>query len=410
MIKIKKIKSREIIDSKGIPTVEVDLETEKGVFRASAPSGVSIGKNEALELRDKEERFSGKGVLNAIKNIEEIISPALIKKGKIKSPREIDDILINLDGTENKSFLGANAILPVSVAACRAMAKEEKLPLYQYISDFFETKIKIPQPCFLMIEGGEHAGNTIDIQEFMVTPECSCYKEQLEAGNKIYYQLKNILRKNYGEFSTNVGLEGGFAAPLGSNIEALELIIEAVQKSGFENKVKIILDVAASAFYKNNSYNFEGSNFSTKGLLDFYSEIIKKYPIWGIEDPFDEEDWKGFKDITEKFGNKVSIIGDDLLVTNIDKIKKAVEKNYCNGLILKINQIGTVTESVDAAKLALDNNWNVFVKHRSGETCDDFISDLATGLGVGWIMAGAITRGERVSKYNRLLRIDEKIK
>lgn len=403
-MKIKNLKSREILDSKGTPTVEVELETEKGVFLSSVPSGVSTGKEEALELRDGEERYFGKGVKKAVKNVNEIIFEE-IKGKEISSQKKIDEILINLDGTENKSRLGANAILGVSMAFCRALARENNVFLYEYISQISGREVKIPSPCFLMIEGGEHAGNSLDIQEFMVVLPGNNFAEQLERGNKIYYKLKEILKKNYGELATNVGLEGGFAAPLASNMEALDLIKESMEKSGFENKAKIILDVAANGFYSENGYDFEGTRFTKEGLLDFYSEIFKKYPVLGIEDPFDEKDWKGFQEATEKFNQKI-IIGDDLLVTNVEKIKKAVENKYCNGLILKVNQIGTVTEAIEAAKVALDGGWEVFVKHRSGETCDDFISDLAVGIGTGWIMAGAVTRGERIVKYNRLLKIE----
>jgi len=406
MAKINKIKAREILDSRGVPTVEVDLETEKGIFRASVPSGTSTGKNEALELRDGEKRYSGKGVLKAVKNVNEVIAPE-IKEKEIKSQNKIDEILINLDGTENKSNLGANAILAVSMAFCRALAKENELSLYRYISQVFEAQPKLPTPCFLMIEGGKHAGNILDIQEFMIVPAGKSFGEKVQKGVEVYQALGDVLRKSYGEFATNIGLEGGYAAPLGSSDEALSLIMQAAEQAGYVDDIKIIIDAAASSFYSNGIYAFEGATFTRKGMFNFYSEIIKKYPISAIEDPFDEEDWKSFQDITKKFGKKVTIIGDDLLVTNPDRIKKAIKEKYCNGLIIKPNQIGTVSETMLAAKLALQNKWKVFVKHRSGETCDSFIADLVVGFGNGWIMAGAPNRGERIAKYNRLLRIEE---
>ncbi len=396
--KIKEIKAREILNSKGEFTVEVEIETKEGVFCASVPSGTSKGKKEAKEIEASE----------AVKNIKEIIAPKL-KGEKVDNQAKIDDMLIDIDGTENKSQLGANAILACSVAILRAGAAFQNITPWKYISQITEKKPALPKPCILLIEGGLHAGNALDIQEFMIVPEGNSFSERLRTGTEIYLALKKILRKDYGEFATNVGYEGGFAAPLASSSQALNLIMEASKKTDYKNKVKIILDIAATSFWKDGSYRLEGITFTKAGILNFYSDILKKYPIVGLEDPFSEEDIGGFKEITKKVGKKTKIIGDDLLVTNPDRIKTAIEKKYCNAMILKPNQIGTVTETIEAAQLGFRNKWDIFVKHRSGETCDDFIADLAVGLGGGWIMTGAPCRGERTTKYNRLLRIEEEL-
>ncbi len=415
---IKSIKAREILDSGGSPTVEVDLITGKALFRASIPSGVSKGKYEALELRDGGERYGGMGVLKAVKNVNEIIAPKLIGKDPTKQ-KEIDQLIIELDGTENKSNLGANAILGISVAVCRAGAAGKNLPLYRHIKELAgsDNSLQLPTPVLLMIEGGLHAGNKLDVQEFMIVPlidsgevpSGKIFKEKLRVGTEIYNILGTILRKKYGDFATNVGCEGGFAPILFQTQKALDLIMEAIEKSGYKEEAKIILDVAASHFFKDGVYKFEGSAFTKEGLLNFYSEIVKNYPILGLEDPFAQDDFEGFVSLNKKIGKEVIIIGDDLLVTNPERIKKAKEKNACSGLVLKMNQIGTITETIMAAKLAFEAGWEVFVKHRSGETEDSFIADLAVGLGAKYIMAGALNRGERLAKYNRLLRIEEEL-
>ena len=404
--KIKNIKAREILDSRGNPTIEVDLKTNLGIFRASVPSGVSKGKYEAVELRDGGKRYQGMGVLKAVKSINKIIAPKL--KGKdATNQKEIDEFLIKLDGTENKSKLGANAIVGVSMAVCRAGAAAKNLPLWKWISKIAEKKPALPIPCILTMEGGLHGGGDLDIQEFMVVNFAGSFKERLRIGTEIYHILGEILSKRYGKSATNVGIEGAFTPPLKKTKEALDLVMAVIEKTGYKNKAKIILDIAASSFYRNGKYDFEKGILSKEKLLEFYSELFSEYPIIAIEDPFSEEDWQGFQKITEKFLGKITIIGDDLLATNLERIKIAVNKKACNGLILKPNQIGTVLGTIEAAKLAMKNGWQVFVKHRGGETCDDFISDLSVGLGTGWIMAGAPTRGERVAKYNRLLRIEE---
>jgi len=407
--KIKSIKAREILDSKGNPTVEVDLITDSGVFQASVPSGVSKGKYEAVELRDGGTRYGGKGVLNAVSNINEIIAPKLIGK-EVTEQKAIDESMKELDGTENKSKLGANAILAVSMANCRAGAQAEGLSLWRYVAKISGIKNPIlPTPCLLSIEGGLHAGNKLDFQEFMIAPEADSYKARLRKGVEVYHMLSSILKQKYGESATNVGVEGGFAAPLEKTEEALDLIMDAISRADYKNEIKIVLDAAASSFYKDDVYQFEGNILRRNQLLDFYQKILGKYPIESIEDPFNEEDSEGFKEMTERFGKNVVIIGDDLLVTNLERIKKALKEKLCNGLLLKLNQIGTVTEAIEAGKYAMKNGWRVMVSHRGGETCDSFLADLTVGIGCGWVKSGAPARGERVAKYNRLLEIEEEI-
>ena len=405
---IKSIKAREILDSRGYPTIEVELTTDLGVFQASVPSGTSKGKYEAKELRDGGDRYLGMGVSKAVENVNEIIAPELIGKDP-QQQKEIDKFMIGLDGTQDKSKLGANAILAVSIAVLRAGAGAAEMPLWQWISKIAGTHPVIPFPCLLYIEGGLHGRGDIDTQEFMVVTEDGSFRDQLRLGTETYHTLREILNKKFGKAATNVGLEGGFTPPVQETEDALDLIMEAVKKTG-RNKVKIFLDMAASSFYKDGKYYFEGETLDHKGMCDFYSKLCKKYPIEAIEDPFAEEEWESFQGITQNLGHNLSIIGDDLLATNVQRIKEAQKMAACNALILKPNQAGTVTETIEAAKLAMDNRWEVFVKHRSGETTDTFISDLAVGLGTGWLMAGAPNRGERVVKYNRILRIEQNFK
>ena len=466
--KIKNIKAREILDSRGNPTVEVELETDLGKFLASVPSGASKGKYEAVELRDGLDarpsreaggpvlgkRYHGMGVLKAVKNVNEIIGPKLIGEDTANQTK-IDEILINLDGTENKAKLGANAILPVSMAVCRAAAAAKNLSLYQHINEIYTgltcvkltpvRPVSLPIPCFNVINGGAHAGNDLDVQEFMIVPQKMSFSENLQVASEIYHQLKEILAKKYGKLATNLGDEGGFAPPIRFPQEAIELILEAAKKLNYE--VKIILDVAASQFFKNGKYRMKIGVFSREGLLNYYSDLIQKYPIMGLEDPFSEDDWPAWQKLTSNFEDRASIhgsesknirsslpfaatrvgeeedevlfdfqtsnlliIGDDLTVTNPRRIKMAKEKEDCNAMILKINQIGTITEALEAAKLAKSFGWKIIVSHRSGETNDDFISDLAVGIGADFIKAGAPARGERVAKYNRLLKIEEELR
>ncbi len=413
--KIKSIKAREILDSRGEPTVEAELETNLGIFRASVPSGASKGKYEAKELRDGGKRYCGKGVSKAIKNVNEIIAPKLKGKDPTKQ-KEIDQLMIELDGTKDKSNLGANAILAVSIATCRAGAVAKCIPLGKYIFELRDpaslrgrVSWSLPIPCFNIIEGGIHAGNKLALQEFMIVPEQKSFSENLQAGKEIYHILKDILRKFLGREATNVGDEGGFAPPIKQTKQALDLIIKAVKKANYQNKIKIGLDCAATQFYKDKKYQLEGAVFTKQGLLAFYKDLVKNYPIIFLEDPFSEEDWQGFQEITKKLGEKITIVGDDLLTTNIERIKQAQDKKACSGLILKPNQIGTITETLKAAKLAKSFKWKIIVSHRSGDTCDDFISDLAVGIGADFIKSGAPARGERVAKYNRLLRIEQEM-
>ncbi|MDP3990981.1 MAG: phosphopyruvate hydratase [Candidatus Nealsonbacteria bacterium] len=405
--KIKSIRAREILDSRGYPTVEVELKTDLGVFVASSPAGTSVGKHEAKELRDKGDKYLGLGVSKAVNNVNKIITPAL-KNKDVQKQEKIDELMKSLDGTKDKSKLGANAILAVSMAVSRAGAASAKMPLWQWISKLAGTTPLMPIPCLLYIEGGKHGRGDLDVQEFMVVLEESSFEEQLRMGTESYHALREIIIKKFGRGAANVGLEGGFTPPLQETSDALSLITTALKKT--KSKAKFIIDSAASTFYKGDKYYFEGEIFNREQLLSFYQHLCQKYPIVAIEDPFSEDDWPGFQKITQTIGQNVGIIGDDLLATNISRIKESQKKGACNGLILKPNQAGTVSETISAGKLALDNNMEVFVKHRSGETCDSFISDLSVGLGNGWIMAGAPQRGERVAKYNRLLRISQELK
>jgi enolase len=414
MPKIKEIKAREILDSRGNPTVEVELETDFGKFFASVPSGASKGKYEAVELRDREKRYFGKGVKKAIKNVNEIISKKL-KGLDVTKQREIDYALIELDGTENKAKLGVNAICPVSLVVCKAGAKAKDLPLHKYIRELYNqqlTTYNLPRPSFNIINGGVHAGNDLDFQEFMVCPKGKNFAENLRIGVEIYQKLKEIIAKKYGKLATNLGDEGGFAPPIENPEMAIKLILEAVKILNYQDKVSIILDVAASQFFDGKKYKTKIGNFSGKELANFYLKLVKKYPIEAIEDPFSQDDfasWKNFSLELLAYSLQLTVIGDDLTVTNPKRIKMAKEMGLCNGVILKINQIGTVTEAIEAAKLAKSFGWKIMVSHRSGETTDDFISDFGVGIGADFIKSGAPARGERVAKYNRLLKIEEEI-
>ena len=426
--KVKSIKAREILDSRGNPTIEVDLITELGLFQASVPAGASRGKYEAAELRDGGKRYQGMGVLKAVKNINNIIAPKL--KGKeVISQKEIDEFLIKLDGTEDKSRLGANAILAVSMAICRAGAAAKNIPLYQHLAEIHRgpTPVNLaedgppPIPCFNVINGGVHAGNDLDFQEFMVIPQFKYFTKNLKAGIKIYQNLKKILKKKFKKIP--LGDEGGFAPSLKKTEEALNLLMETIKSTGYLGKVKIGLDCAATQFFKKkklrsrktssgNGYRLEGKIFSQEELLDFYQNLIKNYPIIFLEDPFSQEDdWQGWRKLKVKSEKlKVLIIGDDLTVTNSQRIKLARKRRACNAIILKPNQIGTVSETITAAKLAKSYGWKIIVSHRSGETMDKFIADLAVGIGADFIKSGAPSRPERMAKYNRLLEIEKEIK
>ena len=408
--KIIDIKAREILDSRGNPTVEVVLKTNKGIVRDSVPSGASKGKHEAKELRDGGKRYLGKGVRKAVRNINNIIAPRLINKNPVNQ-KEIDSLMIKLDGTKNKSRLGANAILGVSLAVCRMGAIENNIPLWKYISNIYghHQKYFIPQPLFNILNGGIHAGNKLSIQEFMIVPRAKSFSTKLRMASETYHILKSVLKKESGLSATNVGDEGGFAPPFHFVKQAIEVEIKAIKIAGYKEDIDIVVDVAASQLFKNGVYTMDGRKIGKTGLLKYYEKLVDKYPLIGIEDPFDEEDWSSFQKINELLGSKIRIIGDDLLVTNPERIKKAGEIKACNTLLLKLNQIGTVSEAIQAAHLARSYNWKIVVSHRSGDTCDNFISDFAVGIGSDFIKSGAPARGERVAKYNRLLAIEKEI-
>ena len=436
MSKIKAIKAREVLDSRGNPTVEVDVKVEfkagSGVFRAIVPSGASTGTHEALELRDGEKRFLGKGVLKAVKNVNTAIAKNLVGMNPEKQ-KEIDEIMLKLDGTENKSKLGANAILGVSIAVTRAGAASKNMPLYRYVNSLFKQKNEnnsknkksvdndkfvLPVPFMNVINGGKHAGNSLAIQEYMIAPVgARSFREAMQLGCEVYHTLKEIIKTKYGKNAVNVGDEGGFAPPLSNVEEPLKLVQSAIDKLGYGKQIRIALDCAASEFYdeKQLVYKVDGKELSSERLIDLYTDFTERYNLVSIEDPFDQEDFASYAELTKsvgrnsKNGNNVQIVGDDLLVTNVKRIKKAISVKACNALLLKVNQIGTITESLAAAKLSMDNKWNVMVSHRSGETEDSFIADLAVGLGCGEIKSGAPCRGERLAKYNQLLRIEEEL-
>lgn len=409
MAKIKKIKAREILDSRGNPTTEVCLTTEDGIFCDSVPSGASTGKYEAVELRDGGKRYGGKGVLKAIANVNKIIAPKLTGKD-VLNQKEIDELMIKLDGTENKTKLGANAILGVSMAVARAGADAKKMPLYKYIALISgQKKISIPRPSLNVINGGAHAGNDLDFQEFMVVPQFKLFSDSLRTASEIYHEMKKIIKESYSDSGTNVGDEGGYAPPLKSPEEALNIIIEAAGRQNYKDKIKIILDVASSQFLEENGkYKTKFGIFEKQELAEYYLNLVKKYPIIALEDPFAEDDFEGWANMKSK--TKLILIGDDLLVTNPERMKMAKEKKACNGTIIKVNQIGTITEAIEAVNLAKSYGWKVMVSHRSGDTNDDFISDFAVGTGADFIKTGAPCRGERTAKYNRLLKIEEETK
>jgi len=412
MPKIKKIFAREVLDSRGNPTVEVDLILDTGDFgRAIVPSGASKGEYEALELRDNDKnRYLGKGVLKAISNIENIIFPKI--KNLEADVKKIDKILIELDGTSNKSKLGANAILAVSLALTRALANSNKMPLYKYISKLTKTKeIYLPVPLMNIINGGVHADNNLDIQEFMIVPlGFDTFKRALQAAVEVFFNLKAILKER--NLSTAVGDEGGFSPKLNNNEEAIKLILEAIEKAGYKagKHIAIALDSASSSFFKNGFYMFEGKKITSKELIDFYVNLVNKYPIVSLEDGLAENDWDGFKYLTEVLGKKIQIVGDDLFVTNKERLNKGIQQNITNSILIKLNQIGTVSETLEVINLALSNKYTAIISHRSGETEDTFISHLAVGCGCGQIKTGSLSRSERVAKYNELLRIEEVLK
>ena len=404
-MKIKDVKGREILDSRGNPTVEVDVILENGVRgRAAVPSGASTGEREALEMRDGGERYCGKGVLNAVNNVNTIIRDAVIGMDAADQ-KALDYAMIELDGTETKSKLGANAILGVSMAALRASAINEGKELYEYIGD----GRSLPYPMMNIINGGAHADNNLDFQEFMIIPQQDSIHERVRVGAEVFHSLKKVL--NSKGYFTGVGDEGGFAPNLGSNKEGFELIVDAIKKAGYEpgRDVKIAIDVAASEFYENGKYHVDGKELTSDELIDFYEELVNTYPIVSIEDPVDENDWEGFTKITERIGDRVQLVGDDLFVTNKKCLQMGIDKKAGNAILLKVNQIGTITETIETIQLAKANGYKTIISHRSGETEDNTIADLAVGLDLGQIKTGSMSRTDRICKYNQLLRIEEEL-
>lgn len=400
---IKTVHAREILDSRGNPTIEVEVTTEDGFFgRAAIPSGASTGIYEAVELRDGGSRYHGKGVQHAVKIVHDMIYPK-VKGIDVRDQARIDEIMIELDGTSDKGRMGGNAILGVSIACAKAASKAEYIRLYEYIDP--EASL-LPVPFFNVINGGKHAGNQLDFQEFMIAPTgAETFHEALQMGSEIYHTLKQRLLNDYGKNAINVGDEGGFSPPINSPEEALDAISRSAEELGYDKKTVLAIDVAASSFYHDGSYNYQGKRISTGELIDVYKELVEKYPIASIEDPLEEEDYEGFVEITKTL--PIQILGDDLFATNPERLRKGIEMGACNALLWKVNQIGTLTEALNAAKIAMNNGYTVMASHRSGETEDPFVADLSVGIGCGQIKSGATCRGERTAKYNQLLRIEE---
>ncbi|MHA1443306.1 MAG: phosphopyruvate hydratase [Candidatus Hodarchaeales archaeon] len=410
MLKIIKIHAREVFDSRGNPTVEVECHLDSGIVtRGMVPSGASTGIHEALELRDGGTRLMGKSVSKAVHNVNQVATKLLGKDPKNQT--EIDNFLLELDGTANKSKLGANAILGISMAVCKAGAHSKGIPLYQHLGELHgNSDFYLPIPSLNVINGGEHGGNDIAFQEYMIMPiDAPSFKEALVLGVEVYHNLKKIIKKKYGVTAVNVGDEGGFAPPIDKVEEPLRLIMAAIDEAGHTGKFQIALDPAASEFYSNGKYLVDGEALEADDFIDVYEGFIEKYPIISIEDAFDQDDWDTFQKFNKRNGSKLQIVGDDLLVTNVERIKMAIERNACNALLLKVNQIGSVTESINAAKLSQENDWGIMVSHRSGETEDSFIADLVVGLKAGQIKTGAPCRSERLAKYNQLIRIEESL-
>ena len=408
---IVEIYAREVLDSRGNPTVEVEVTTENGtVGSAIVPSGASTGVHEAVELRDGDKtRYLGKGTLNAVNNVNEIIAEELIGFD-VFDQVGIDRALIQIDGTDNKSKLGANAILGVSMAVARAAAIESDTPLYEYIGGV--NAKTLPVPMMNILNGGEHADNNVDIQEFMVMPAGACsFKEALRMGTEVFHNLKSVLKSK--GYNTAVGDEGGFAPNLNSNEEALKTIMEAIEKAGYVagKDIFLALDVASSEMYENGKYNFkgEGKIYSSEELVNYYCDLVEKYPIISIEDGLSEDDWDGWKLLTEKIGNKVQLVGDDLFVTNYSRLNTGIEKGIANSILIKLNQIGTITETLDAIELAKTHGYTCVISHRSGETEDTTIADLAVAINAGQIKTGSASRTDRICKYNQLLRIEDRL-
>ena len=402
-MKITNLYAREILDSRGNPTVECELTTENFTVRASVPSGASTGTNEALEHRDGDSRYHGKGVTKAVNNVNTIIKNALI--GKELNQKILDNLLLELDGTKNKTNLGANAILSVSLCIMKAIAKSQNKDIYE----LFDGPYTMPYPMMNIINGGVHATSSLEIQEFMIVPNQSTFKERLRCGAEVFQTLKSILKQN--GFSTSVGDEGGFAPTFKTIEEALDYIMLAIKESGYipGKDVNLALDAAASEFYKDGKYTINKKELTKEELINYYITLTETYPIISIEDAFSEDDIDSIKKLTELIGNKIMLVGDDYFVTNIEYLQKGITEKYNNAILLKANQIGTITEMLETIKLAKNSGFKTIISHRSGETEDTFISQMAVGLNLGYIKTGSLCRGERIAKYNELLRIEEKV-
>lgn len=402
-MKITNLYAREILDSRGNPTVECELTTENFTVRASVPSGASTGTNEAIELRDGDSRYHGKGVTKAVNNVNTIIKNTLI--GKELNQKVLDNLLLELDGTKNKTNLGANAILSVSLCIMKAIAKSQNKDIYE----LFDGPYTMPYPMMNIINGGVHATSSLEIQEFMIVPNQSTFKERLRCGAEVFQTLKSILKQN--GFSTSVGDEGGFAPTFKTIEEALDYIMLAIKESGYipGKDVNLALDAAASEFYKDGKYTINKKELTKEELINYYIKLTETYPIISIEDAFSEDDIDSIKKLTELIGNKTMLVGDDYFVTNIEYLQKGITEKYNNAILLKANQIGTITEMLETIKLAKNSGFKTIISHRSGETEDTFISQMAVGLNLGYIKTGSLCRGERIAKYNELLRIEEKV-
>lgn len=402
-MKIKNVIGREVLDSRGNPTVEVDVILENNIVgRAIVPSGASTGEREALEMRDGGSRYNGLGVLKAVNNVNTILKDSIVGMDVFEQ-QKIDYKMIDVDGTPNKSNLGANAILGVSMAVLKAAANCDNMQLYKYVGN----GTSLPVAMMNILNGGCHADNNLDFQEFMIVPNRDSIHERVRVGAEVFHTLKKILKEK-GYF-TGVGDEGGFAPNLSSNEEAFQLIIEAIKMAGYTpgKDVNLAIDVAASELYENGKYNIDGKGFTTEELIEYYDELINKYPIISIEDPLDQNDWDGFADITKRLKDRVQIVGDDLFVTNKKYLEKGIRLGCCNAILIKVNQIGTITETLETIELAKENNCNIIISHRSGETEDTTIADLAVGLNVGQIKTGSLSRTDRICKYNQLFRIED---
>mgnify|MGYP002701624050 FL=1 len=402
-MKIKNVIGREVLDSRGNPTVEVDVILENNIVgRAIVPSGASTGEREALEMRDGGSRYNGLGVLKAVNNVNTILKDSIVGMD-IFEQQKIDHKMIDVDGTPNKSNLGANAILGVSMAVLKAAANCDNMQLYKYVGN----GTSLPVAMMNILNGGCHADNNLDFQEFMIVPNRDSIHERVRVGAEVFHTLKKLLKEK-GYF-TGVGDEGGFAPNLSSNEEAFQLIIEAIKMAGYTpgKDVNLAIDVAASELYENGKYNIDGKDFTTEELIEYYDELINKYPIISIEDPLDQNDWDGFADITKRLKDRVQIVGDDLFVTNKKYLEKGIRLGCCNAILIKVNQIGTITETLETIELAKENNCNIIISHRSGETEDTTIADLAVGLNVGQIKTGSLSRIDRICKYNQLFRIED---